>query len=268
MVSPLNRQMAHHVTLFDAWVSKSLASHAVVSKALARAYDVVVSRSALGVSRRLATGALAFAIGSVVASQVEAQAFNYPSMQVPTASTRDYTGALVGGTGTTAVFQWREGWTPTRHWQLDLGLADRKKSSGLMLFAGGAVGQEITRATEAQPLDLMFTVGGGAAFGDGVTLIRIPVGLSLGHTFELEEGMALTPYLHPRVSFDSCSSCSSKGRGKSEVSLSFDVGVNYQVNREFAVRLAGSFSGSDLIGTDDTFGIGLNWTPAPLIRTR
>jgi hypothetical protein len=231
------------------------------------AVRVITDAKGRGMRRVVSAVGVCAAVG-LLPQGAGAQAFNYPSLQLPTASTRDYTGALVGGTGTTALFQWREGWTPTRHWQLDLGMADRKHGNGLMLFAGAFVGQELTRATDDQPLDLMFTVGGGAAFGDGVTLIRVPVGLSLGHTFELEQGMSLTPYLHPRLSFDSCSSCSSKGRGKSEVSLSFDVGVNYQVNREFAVRLAGSFSGSDLIGTEDTFGIGLNWTPAPLIRTR
>lgn len=211
---------------------------------------------------------IASGLSAIVPQAVAAQAFNYPSMQLPTASTRDYTGALVGGAGTTAVFQWREGWTPDRHWQLDLGLADRKHRDGLLLFVGGSVGQELARAEGDQPLDLMFTVGAGTAFASGVTLTRIPVGVTMGHTFELDQGMSLTPYLHPRVSFDSCSSCGSQKGSKTELSLNFDLGVNYQVNREFAVRVAAAFSGSDLLGSEDTFGVGLNWTPAPLFKSK
>ena len=106
------------------------------------------------------------------------------------------------------------------------------------------------------------------AAGSGVTLIRVPVGISMGHSFDLDQGMSLTPYMHPRASLDICSSCGRRGSSRSELSLNFDLGVNFQVNREFALRVAGSFSGSDLLGTEDTFAVGFNWTPKPLVRTR
>jgi len=210
----------------------------------------------------------AFALGFGPAGAMGAQAFNYPSLQLPTASTRDYTAALTGGTGTTAIFQWREGWKPGRHWQLDAGLADRKGSGTLLLFAGGSVGQELITATTEQPLDMLLTVGAGASFAKGGTLLRLPVGVSLGHTFELDQGMSLTPYLHPRASIDVCGSCGARSNSRTELSLNFDLGVNWQVSRDLAVRLAGAFSGSDLVGTDDTFAVGLNWTPRPLVRAR
>lgn len=219
------------------------------------------------VMRSLVSGVVAGVWATTLASSpLRAQAFNYPSMQVPTASTRDYTAALSSGAGTTALFQWREGWTPTRHLQLDLGLVDRKRSETLMMFVGGSMGQEIARASGDQPLDLLFTAGAGAAFGSGVTLIRIPIGVSIGHTFELDQGMSITPYVHPRISLDVCSSCGPRDRSRSEASLNFDLGVNFQVNRRFAVRAAGAFSGSDLLGTEDTFAVGFNWTPSALSR--
>ncbi len=202
----------------------------------------------------------------LTATGADAQAFNYPSMQLPQASTRDYTAALSGGAGSTALFQWREGWGVNRHLQLDLGLADRKGDDNLLLIVGGAFGQELVRASGDQPLDLLLSAGAGASFGSGVSLIRLPMGVSIGHTFALEQGMSLTPYLHPRASLDLCSSCGGRRNGRSEVSLNFDLGVNYQVNREFALRVAGSFSGSDLFGSEDTFAIGFNWTPRPLVR--
>lgn len=215
---------------------------------------------------------VAFTLGALmavvsVAERADAQASNYPSMQVPTVSTRDYTAAVSSGAGTTALFQWREGWAPRRHWQLDAGLIDRKGSDALSLFVGGGIGQEIARADGDQPLDVLFTAHAGAAFGGGTTVVRIPVGVSIGHTFDLEQGMAITPYVHPRASLDWASGGGSgSGGSQSEVSLNFDLGVNFRVNAQFAVRAATAFTGSELAGAQDTFAIGFNWTPAPMSR--
>jgi len=215
---------------------------------------------------------VAFTLGALmavvsVAERADAQASNYPSMQVPTVSTRDYTAAVSSGAGTTALFQWREGWAPRRHWQLDAGLIDRKGSDALSLFVGGGIGQEIARAGGDQPLDVLFTAHAGAAFGGGTTVVRIPVGVSIGHTFDLDQGMAITPYVHPRASLDWASGGGSgSGGSQSEVSLNFDLGVNFRVNAQFAVRAATAFTGSELAGAQDTFAIGFNWTPAPMSR--
>jgi len=214
-------------------------------------------------------GALAILVAfTTTASDASAQALNYPSLQIPSASTRDYTGAIAGGDGTTLLFQWREGWTDRRHLQLDLGIADRKGNESLLLVIGGAFGQELLRANADQPLDLLLTGGVGMSFGDGVSLLRIPVGVSIGHTFDLENGMSLTPYVHPRASIDVCSNCSNRSDSQSEVSLNFDLGLNFQVSRQFAVRAAAAFSGSDLAGDDDSFAVGFVWTPKPLVKTR
>ena len=205
-------------------------------------------------------------MATVSARGAAAQAFNYPSLQLPSVSTRDYTAALSGGPGTTALFQWREGWTATRHVEVDAGVIDRKGSQRLMVFAGGSVGQDVARATKDQPLDLLLTVGGGVAVGSGETLVRIPVGLSVGHRFALDQGMTVTPYVHPRVSLDACGSCGVAERRRSEVSLNFDLGVSLQVSPQFAIRAAGAFSGSDLLGTEDSFAVGFAWTPAAMAK--
>ncbi len=244
--------------LLGSWLSRGLLRESVLrpGPVFGRVRAVAVAASVCA----------AVALGG--AGRLQGQAFNYPSLQVPSASTRDYTAALSGGAGSTALFQWREGWTAGRHVQLDVGLADRKGSDRLMLFVGGVVAQELTRATGDQPLDLLLTAGVGTSFGSGVSLIRIPVGVSLGHTFALDQGMSLTPYIHPRLSLDLCSSCGSRRNGRSELTVPFDLGVNYQVNGEFALRVAGSFSGSDLLGSEDTFALGFAWTPRPLFVSR
>lgn len=209
-------------------------------------------------------GALVAAL--TVAAQAHAQAFHYPALQLPTVSTRDYTTAVASGAGTTVLFQWREGLSSRRHWQLDAGVADRTGSESLTLFVGGGMAQALTSATAAQPLDVLLTGAAGVSFGGGSTLLRVPVGVSVGHTFALEQGMALTPFVHPRASLDVCGTCGANGGGNSEVSLNFDLGVNFQVNRQFAVRASGGFSGSDLAGGQDTFAVGFTWTPAALAR--
>lgn len=203
----------------------------------------------------------------LVPAVLRAQAFNYPSLQTPQASTRDYTAALVGGAGTTLLFQWREGASRGMHWQLDAGIADPKGGADPLLFVGGGLGKELARATADQPLDVMLTAGAGAAFGGNNTVLRIPVGVSVGHRFALDQGMAITPYVHPRASIDVCSRCGRERDGRSTVSLNFDAGAFWQVNRNFGVITAASFSGSDVILGDDTFAVGVRWTPAALAGT-
>ena len=213
-------------------------------------------------------GALLIAIGSaavIAPSALEAQAFNYPSLQLPTASTRDYTAAIAGGGGTTAIFQWREGAGPGMHLGLDAGIADPRGSGSLLLFLGGSGGKELLRAQGDQPLDLLGTAGIGVAFGNGNTFLRVPVGVSIGHTFPLDDGMSITPYMHPRVSLDVCG-CKRDSGDKTEVTLNFDLGANFQVNKQFALRVAGVFSGSDRYGSGNAFSVGFIWTPAALAR--
>ena len=201
----------------------------------------------------------------ILPGTVTAQASNYPSLQLPTASIRDYTGAIASGAGTSVLFQWREGVASSMHLGLDGGLTDRKGRENLLGFIGGSIGSELLRAEGEQPLDLLLTGGLGFAFGGGATIVRVPLGVSLGHTFALEDGMALTPYVHPRVSLDLCSDCGRRGNRRTELSLNFDVGVDFRVNQKFSVRVAGAFSGSDFFGNNDSFAIGLNWRPG-LVR--
>ncbi len=206
------------------------------------------------------------AVLSVAPVSIEAQAFNYPAMQTPNVSTRDYNAAIVGGAGTTFLFQWREGAGRGLHWQFDGGFADPKGGADPLLFAGAGLGKQLTRATGDQPLDVLFTAGAGVAFGGNVTSFRVPFGVSVGHTFELDQGMSLTPFAHPRLSLDACGDCGRNGDSRSTVSANFDVGAHWQVNRRFGLRLAASFSGSDVVGSDETVALGFHWTPAGLMR--
>lgn len=215
-------------------------------------------------SRLLVTGVL-FAV-ALPGAAVQAQAYNYPAMQMPSASERDYTASIVGGGGTTLLFQWREGAGRGLHFSLDAGLADPKGRRDPLLFFGGGLAKELLRATRDQPLDLLFTAGAGGAFGGNASVFRVPVGVSIGHTFGLDQEMSITPFVHPRVSLDACGRCRRDNEGDVTASLNFDLGANWQVTRQFAVRVAASFTGSDVVGTDETLGVGFSWTPAGLVR--
>lgn len=221
----------------------------------------LVSRIATVANTALIAGVLMLSPTSPLA----AQAANYPAMQLPRASTRDYTAAIAAGSGTVALFQWREGAGPGTHLGLDVGLADYKGSDDVTLFVGGSFAKELLRAAGDQPLDVLFAAGVGAGLGGGRNVFRIPVGVSVGHTFDLDEGMSITPFAHPRLSFDLCSECERGSRN--DVSLAFDIGGDFRVNRQFAIRAAASFSGSDIFG-DDSFAVGFNWTPSGLSSSR
>lgn len=217
-----------------------------------------------------AAACCAFVLALVAAaapSALEAQALNYPAMQVPSVSNRDFTGALVGNRGTMMMFQWREEVSSQLHFGLDAGLYDSNRGdSRVSLFVAGNLGKDLMRATRDQPLDLLLTAGAGISLGNDRNGFRLPIGVSMGHTFELDEGMAITPFVHPRVSIDLCSSCSSRGRSQTDISLNFDVGASFDITRRLAVRVAALFSGANQFGGGDAIAVGMTWTPDGLRR--
>jgi hypothetical protein len=192
-----------------------------------------------------------------------AQAWFYPSFQVPNTTDRDYTFGVGGGPGTAFVFQWREGLDAINQLSLDAGLADPDGPSNTKIFVGGQYGRQLTRATKDQPLDLLFTAGLGVAAGDGPDIIRIPVGLSVGHRFPLEGGLAITPYVHPRISFDSYTGDRGEGGDRHRLTLDFDLGGSFEITPQLALRASVLFSGGDG-GTDTGIGVGLTFTPRGL----
>jgi hypothetical protein len=198
---------------------------------------------------------------------LSAQALNYPALQIPSVSDRDYTGAVVGSNGTMMMFQWREGISPEMHWGLDVGLYDPSaRNSRTALFLAGNLGYDMARANADQPLDLLLTAGAGFSVANSNTSVRLPIGLVLGHRFELDQGMAITPFVHPRLSIDICSSCGGNDRSQSDVSLNFDIGGSFEINRRLSVRVSALFSGAEQYGSDDAIAVALTWTPEGLRR--
>ncbi|MEP7346222.1 MAG: hypothetical protein ABI877_13190 [Gemmatimonadaceae bacterium] len=202
---------------------------------------------------------IATIVGAAPAALV-AQSGGSPSFQPPSITTRELNFGVTHFKGGVAalLFQWREGISPRLQFSLDAGLADAEaRTSDNQVIVGGALAYELAKESPDVPLDFLLT--GGLYLGAGnYGVLRVPVGVSVGHTFLLEGNLSITPYVHPRVALESCKGCST-------LAVDFDVGGNLQISRILALRVSGVFGSSEVAGHDG-FGISLAWTPPGLRR--
>jgi hypothetical protein len=204
--------------------------------------------------RSLCVGAMLLVVGSPAL----AQSF-YPSFQQPRVVSREFNFAIADGDNITPlVFQWREGTSPGTQLSLDLGLADPENDAlDTFFMVGGQYARMLTQARADMPLDLLLTAGLFGQFGNDITSIGVPVGVSVGHRFPLTgTSMAITPHIHPRVSLDYFSV---NDESDTELNITFDVGGNLEMTPQLALRLTAMF-GNDA----DAFGLSLAWTPRGL----
>ena len=115
-----------------------------------------------------------------------------------------------------------------------------------LLSVGGELRSPIALATA--PLGLAFTAGAQGLIGDA-DAVGLQVGLSAGYRF-LSPGLALTPYLHPRVAF--INGFARDDDFESDVLA--DVGVDVEIPENLVFRL-----GLGLSDETADWGIGLAW---------
>jgi hypothetical protein len=197
-----------------------------------------------------------------------AQAWAYPAFQPPRVMNREFNFGVAdaGHAGTSLVFQWREGLGPRTQLSFDLGFADPDGKGNGKFLLGGQFAGLLAEPSADMPLAFLGTVGVNMALGDGGNLVRIPFGVSIGHRFALDEGFAITPYAHPRISLDVCSDCSPDGDNETDLGIDFDLGVNFEVTRQLSFRVSALFGGSDRFSDADGFGISLAWSPPGLSK--
>ncbi|MDQ6888613.1 MAG: hypothetical protein M3068_15190 [Gemmatimonadota bacterium] len=208
----------------------------------------------------------AIAIGGV--RPAHAQAWNYPAFQPPVLVAREFNFgvASAGDEGTTGIFQWREHVGPRSQFALDAGIASPSGGKNYVLL-GASGGYQLLQSTADMPLDLLATFGGYAAVGSPTNIVRLPVGVSIGHRFPLEGMLAVTPFAHPRVSLDICSESRFCGDNRSKLNVNFDVGADLELSRQLSLRGAVTFGGTGYGGRDRTgFGISLAVRPQGLVR--
>jgi hypothetical protein len=212
----------------------------------------------------------------LTASPLAAQAYNYPALQTPRIVDREYNFAAAssGLAGTPLLFQWREGLNADWQFSLEGGLAT-PKSTNTRVFAGGGLAWQWFRSTADMPFDIAVTGEAGLSGGNSMTVVRIPVGAAVGHTFKLDNGNELTPFVHPRLALDFCSapsltapagasSVSGCGSSTTKLDVDVDVGVNYEITPQVAIRIAGMLGGTSYLGATNSIGFSIAWTPKGL----
>jgi hypothetical protein len=178
----------------------------------------------------------------------------------------NFAAANAGRAGTSLYFQWRESAHPAWQFSFDGGLAapDKPDKGDTRILFAGAMAWQALRAQEELPFDVALTFGAGFSSGSGSNVVRIPVGASVGHTFELADGFSLTPFAHPRLSLDRCSNCKAGGTSDSKLNVDVDVGVNFEINKQVAARAALLLGGADYLGATNAVGFSVAWTPRGL----
>lgn len=212
-------------------------------------------RSRLLFAKTFSVACAAVVLGTGSAS---AQAWHYPALQVPTISPRDFQVLVAGGGdyGTSFVGQWREGIAPDVMLNFDVGLAT--PGNRTLFLAGAGLGYTLMKSTQEVPIDLMLTGGLYGAFGTG-SLVRIPVGVVAGHYFPLSGGLAVTPFVSPRLSVDVCASdCGNEG---TDLKLNFDIGARLDVTKTIGVTAALTIGGLGNGPSQTAFGVGLVYRP-------
>jgi opacity protein-like surface antigen len=127
------------------------------------------------------------------------------------------------------------------------GIADPEGPGDMRILLGGDFRARVLSYSESFPLDGALTVGAGLNIGDGDDLIYLPVGLTVGRRFELENSKTtFTPYVHPTILPVLGAS------GGSDVGFALGLGVDMRFSRNLAVRVSG--------GVGDLEGVGIGLT--------
>ncbi|MBW3555254.1 MAG: hypothetical protein KY466_17235 [Gemmatimonadetes bacterium] len=115
-----------------------------------------------------------------------------------------------------------------------------------VLVAGAETWGALMSAGADFPVDVSWTLGLGAAFGD-VTRLSVPFGLTIGRALVLSP-VTLQVYGHPRLALVAVSSGNATD---TRLDGFFDLGADVHLNEEWKVRLGFTLGGTD------AFGIGL-----------
>ncbi len=199
----------------------------------------------------------ALVLALAIPAATEAQAGLYPALQPTRVAEREYNFALADYTGGSALIaQWREGLGDQRlQFTGEFGIGDGPGDATLIL--GGSMHVQLTKATNELPFDMVLGAGIGVTTGNGASLLRIPVGVAIGHRFPLEGRYAITPFVHPRVSLNRVSA---GNVSNTETDIDLDIGAGFELNEQMQIRLAAA------LGDGSGVGISFAWTPRGLRR--
>lgn len=189
----------------------------------------------------------------MLAAPAGAQAWHYAAMQ-PADVTPTEVNFLVSGFGdygTSFVGQYRFGIEKRTQLWADVGLASGSGSTGFLVGIAGM--WNFMQPTADKPIDVSATLGLYGAFSSDIGVVRIPVGVNVGHTWKLDNGHKLQAFVFPRVSIDICSSHCSGTYG----ALNFDLGASYELTTAMSARAALTVGGIANGDSQAGFGVSL-----------
>jgi hypothetical protein len=128
---------------------------------------------------------------------------------------------------------------------LRVGVVDAGEDSDLVL--GGRFRTRLLTHSEEFPLDGALTVGLGAVLRDGATVVRTPIGLSLGRRIDSRgSGLSFVPYLQPVL-------VPAFSDGDSDLGFALGLGLDLRLTRRFDLRVSGS------VGDLEGFAVSFAW---------
>lgn len=104
---------------------------------------------------------------------------------------------------------------------------------------------------------LAWVTGIGASF-NGVTQLRVPLGVSAGFSIGVEDGAVITPYVHPRAALDIATFETADGDDETDTDFDVDVdlGADLELAGRWIIRVGYKVGGDDVIGFGFAFKTG------------
>ncbi len=195
--------------------------------------------------RRLCGGILVLALVAGFAEQASAQETSTPIFKAPYRAFQSHEfGASFSDPGQGVSFAlegfYRYGRGPY-DFSLRGGFLDFQGGNGSAIVLGGNFRTQFIQYSESFPLDGALTVGFGGRFGDNDDFFLLPVGVSLGRRFTLENSeTTFVPYVHPVIvpTFG----------GGDNVGFALGLGVDLNFKSNFAVRVSGGLGDIEGVG--------------------
>ena len=112
---------------------------------------------------------------------------------------------------------------------------------------GGRFRTRLITHSEDFPLDGALTVGVGGVFYSGGSVVRVPIGLSLGRRIDSRSsGLSFVPYLQPVM-------VPTFSEGDSRMDIALGLGLDVRLTRRFDLRVSGA------VGDLEGFAVSFAW---------